>query len=138
MSSTANVRTYTLQLEPLSEQRLADFAQAAGLDLGEALQTVLQLGLEAGEARTHARDEQLQDVVRELRGINVALHTIGPNTVAAALLLAHWTAKANGSIGEDEFIATYEDQANDQWRLLMARAGILPPGGAQLQLGGGV
>jgi len=130
MSSNAPVRTYSVALEPLSEQRLADFAVAAGLSVEEALSTVLQLGLEAGEARTTVRDAQLEDIVRELRDLKLAVHVLGPSAMGAGALLAHWVAKANGGMSEDEFLATFEDSAQNEWGLAMAKAGIVVPNGA--------
>ena len=111
-----------------TEGRLKQLAADEGIDLAEAIEMVLHVGLEFCESHVVQRRDQLADLAGEIRDIKACLHLAGRAALASNLLLAHWASKSGGvRVSEEDLTRELDAVGRSRWADQLAQLGIPTP-----------
>jgi hypothetical protein len=121
-----------VRLDASLEERLGAYAEREGLSVGEALASLLYLGLEFAERQRTGLKEDIEDLQRELRDVKQMLDVVGPASLGVQRILAHWAAQTGGlRVTEDELLAEGRTVAEEEWQGQLAERGLFSPAALQ-------
>jgi hypothetical protein len=118
----------SIHLDAALQERVRAYADREELGLGEALSSLVYLGLEFAERQRTGLREDLEDIQRELADVKQMLDVLGPSALGVLRILAHWAAQTGGlRVSEDELLAEGRLVAGEEWQGQLAERGIVSP-----------
>jgi hypothetical protein len=111
------------------QERIGAYAAREDLTIGEAISSLLYLGLEFAERQRTGLREDVEDLQRELRDLKQMVDVLGPAALGTQRILTHWAAQTGGlRVSEDELLAEGRLVADEEWQGQLAERGLFSPG----------
>src|SRR5262249_34922084 len=90
------------------------------IDLQEAFETALGLGLELCASESARLEDRVRALERALRDLQGALAAVGSAVFGVRALLVGWAAREAFAVGEDELAAELSATGEGEWALSLA------------------
>jgi hypothetical protein len=113
-----------IKLDVALTERLQDYAAGRGIDLQEAFETALGLGLELCASESMRLEDRVRTLERRLADLHGALAAVGSAVFGVRALLVGWAAKEAFGVGEDELAAELTATGEAEWALSQAERGM--------------
>jgi len=107
-----------VRLDVALTERLQDYAAARGIDLQEAFETALGLGLELCASESTRLEDRVRALERQLADLQGALAAVGSAVFGVRALLVGWAAREAFDVGE--LAAELSATGAAEWALSLA------------------
>lgn len=114
-----------IKLDAALTERLQDYATERGVDLQEAFDTAMGLGLELCASESARLEARVRTLERRLADLHAAVGALGPAVFGVRALLVGWAAKEAYDVGEDELAAELHVTGEAEWALSLAERGVV-------------
>jgi hypothetical protein len=116
-----------IKLDAALTERLQDYATERGVDLQEAFETAMGLGLELCASESARLEARVRTLEQRLADLSTALGALGPVVFGVRALLVGWAAKEAYDVEEDELAAELHATGEAEWALSLAERGVVAP-----------